>query len=469
VGTPSAEVAITVDDDLGPDTEELATDSASGSGWLLAGRYRVLDRIGTGGMAEVFRARDEQLGRDVAVKVFRTLVDPAVSVAAAQRREIELQALASLSHPNLITLFDASISGSGDPPFLVMELVDGPTMSARLADGPLPEAEVREIAIQLADALGYVHSHGMVHRDVKPANILLGSDGTDGVRPRLSDFGIVRMLGSERVTSTELTLGTASYLAPEQARGVDVDPVADVYSLGLVLLEALTGVRCFTGTPIEAAVARLTRAPAVPAYLREPWPALLRAMTAADPASRPTAAEVVAALRSESFAPEVADPQADAAGTTAEFGTDDLIAAWSSGAEEPGDNLDTWRPNRLLAVAVVFVAAIVAAAYMFVRPVGQGRHTPGAVVTSTPVTSRPAPAGQLRHSSRTTQPSISQPSSSAAPASTGSTAPSPALATSSAAPPSTPAPSTPTTPPQTSPEESASPTPSISATANGDG
>jgi hypothetical protein len=266
-------------------------------GWVLGGRYRVRSRIGTGGMAEVFRATDALLGRDVAVKVFRS-VGATEDAGGAERQEIELQALAKLSHPHLITLFDASVTDT--PPYLVMELVEGPSLAARIAEGPLPEPEVRAIGSQIADALSYVHAHGMVHRDVKPANILLGSDALswDGSgRARLSDFGIVRLLGSERLTAADFTLGTASYLAPEKARGGDVTPAADVYSLGLVLIEALTGTRSFDGPPVEAVLARLARDPEIPANLPAPWPQLLAAMTARDPDTRPAPADVCRALR----------------------------------------------------------------------------------------------------------------------------------------------------------------------------
>ncbi|MDT4932401.1 MAG: eukaryotic-like serine/threonine-protein kinase, partial [Pseudonocardiales bacterium] len=173
----------------------------------------MIERVGSGGMAEVFRAHDELLGRDVAVKVFRSLLEADAQQDGRARQELELQALARLNHPNLITLFDASLSGGTGPGFLVMELVDGPSLGARLAQGPLPEPALREVGAQIADALAYVHAEGMVHRDVTPANILLGCDLTGGMRARLSDFGIVRMLGSERMTSAELTLGTACYLA----------------------------------------------------------------------------------------------------------------------------------------------------------------------------------------------------------------------------------------------------------------
>ena len=255
-------------------------------GWLLAERYRVLDRIGSGGMAEVFRARDELLAREVAVKVFRRELDPADSAGGAQRQEIELQVLAQLSHPNLITLFDGRIAdadGPNEQAYLVMELINGPSLAARLADGPLPEAEVRAVAIQICHALSYVHGKGMVHRDVKPANILLGTDEVGdpddpgrvdgagqlvapaaGLRARLSDFGIVRLLDGAHLTSVDFMVGTASYLSPEQARGAEVGPAADIYALGLVLLEALTGERTFPGPPMTAVLARLDGPPPIP-------------------------------------------------------------------------------------------------------------------------------------------------------------------------------------------------------------
>ncbi|HEX3334854.1 MAG TPA: serine/threonine-protein kinase, partial [Jatrophihabitans sp.] len=268
-------------------------------GWRIADRYRVVDRIGAGGMADVFCAHDELLARDVAVKVFRTRTNPDAAYGP-ERQRAELHALARLNHPNLITLYDGSIGDGDSPAYLVMELVDGPTLAERIAFGAVPEPEVREIGSGIAEALAYVHAAGMVHRDVKPANILLGTDRTtDSVtlRPRLSDFGIVRLLGSEAMTSGDLTLGTASYLAPEQARGSGVGPEADVYSLGLSLVESLTGVRAFDGAPMEAVVKRLTQDPEIPAELPAPWPGLLTAMTARDPEQRPSAAQVAQILR----------------------------------------------------------------------------------------------------------------------------------------------------------------------------
>jgi hypothetical protein len=287
-----------VPDQPDPVTAPLPPVQPSSPHWVLGGRYRVIDRLGRGGMAEVFRAHDELLDRDVAVKVFKTGMDGDDDTHGEVRRELELQSLARLSHPHLITLFDGSVVGEG-PAYLVLELVHGPDLASRLREGPLPEPEAREIGAQIADALAYVHARGMVHRDVKPANILLGMDDAmpGAVRARLSDFGIVRMVGNSRMTAADMTLGTASYVAPEQARGANVGPPADVYSLALVLIESLTGVRCFDGPIHEALAARLAVAPEIPTGLPTPWPDLLAAMTRLDPDDRPDAGEVARSLR----------------------------------------------------------------------------------------------------------------------------------------------------------------------------
>ncbi len=268
--------------------------------WRVAGRYLVLGRIGSGGMADVVRAHDELLDRDVAVKVFRSPPSTPDTATGVERQQAELRALARLNHPNLTVLYDGSIVGQDGPAYLVMELIDGGSLAEAIENGGLGVEHTAEVGGQIADALAYVHSAGMVHRDVKPANILLGTDrssDSDFGRARLTDFGIVRLVGDEPLTQADMTLGSASYLAPEQTRGSSVGPPADIYALGLSLLEALTGRRSFEGPALEAAMARLTNDPHVPRDLPQPWPGLLHAMTARDPAQRPTAAQVAKALR----------------------------------------------------------------------------------------------------------------------------------------------------------------------------
>jgi serine/threonine protein kinase len=166
-----------------------------------------------------------------------------------------------------------------------MELVEGETLADLIRRGALPSDRVADIGARLADALGYVHAQGLVHRDVKPANVLLGVDG----RVRLTDFGIARLVDAAKVTATGLTVGTASYLSPEQVTGDPVGPPADIYALGLVLLECLTGKREYPGGAVEVALARLSRPPQVPATLPAGWAGLLGAMTDRNPARRPTA------------------------------------------------------------------------------------------------------------------------------------------------------------------------------------
>ena len=246
----------------------------------LAGRYRLDRLISRGGMGDVFEATDERLQRQVAVKVFRA--EPS---GDRLRFDSEVELLASLDHPGLVRVFDA---GEHDrAAFVVLELVDGPTLASRLVDGALPPDEVAQLGIAVSDALAYIHAHGVVHRDVKPSNVLCDPMG----QPRLVDFGIARVVDTTRVTAAATAVGTAAYMAPEQVEGHDVSGAADVYSLGLVLLELLTGQRAFQGTVHEVAVARLTRSPDVQAA-PAPWRELLGAMTERAPENRPSAAEV---------------------------------------------------------------------------------------------------------------------------------------------------------------------------------
>ncbi|MHA6792471.1 protein kinase domain-containing protein [Pseudonocardia bannensis] len=253
---------------------------------VLAGRYVLGAVIGIGASAEVHRAWDRVTCRAVAVKLF-----PArASLRDRRRQQQEMYTLARLHHPGLVVLHDGGVEDGRA--FVVTDLVEGRTLSERIAEGPLPPDVVRELGARLADALAHVHADGIVHRDVKPGNVLLGHDG----RPRLADFGIARALDETAVTETGLVVGTAAYLAPEQVRGVVVGPAADVYALGLVLLEALKGRREYQGSAVESALARLHRAPEVPDGIPAELAAVLRAMTATEPARRPSAAAVAETL-----------------------------------------------------------------------------------------------------------------------------------------------------------------------------
>ena len=466
-------------------------------GWVIGARYRMLERIGSGGMAEVFRARDEVLDRPVAVKVFRAehvAHDGAETANGVERQQLEVAALARLNHPNLIALYDGSLDAAPHA-FIVMELIEGPSLAAQIAQGPLPEASVREIGIQLADGLAYVHAQGMVHRDVKPENILLGIDRSDDdhtVRARLSDFGIVRLLGTERLTSVNFTLGTASYLAPEQARGSAVDPPADIYSLGLVLLEALTGQRMFDGPPLEAAMARLSQRPQVPAGLPEPWPGLLYAMTEFDPAARPTASAVSRALRNEGsralplvpLAVPVAAGMADA--------PTGMVAAVADPVP-PLDAMPARRRRRLSGMAIAAALSLLVilttlGIFLFtgndsnspVAPPGSDQtpaaknshtHSEGRSGSSSDASSAPGTTGSSTHAKKSAStssgPSTSTARSSSAPASHPASHPATSAPHTSAAHTTAPAPSTsattPTSPPPTSSSAPATQTSSNSA------
>jgi serine/threonine protein kinase len=273
-----------------------------GPGDVIDGRYVVDELLGRGGMAEVYRARDIEADRRVALKVLR-----AVEPRDARRFRSEVDVLARLDHPGLVKLRG---SGShGGVPYLVLDLAEGHTLAAELAGGPLAEERAVAVAEQVAEALAHAHAIGVVHRDVKPSNILCDERG----HARLADFGIARLAGTPSLTGTGQMIGSLPYLAPEQVEGDGAGPPADVYALGLVLIECLSGRPCYPGGQFDAAVARLHRPPAVPDGTPQWLGALLTAMTERSPARRPSAAAVAEALRDEDVAPILAATQAVAA------------------------------------------------------------------------------------------------------------------------------------------------------------
>ncbi|MFI8306245.1 protein kinase [Streptomyces sp. NPDC085927] len=253
---------------------------------VLSGRYRLDDLLGSGGAADVHRGFDLRLRRPVAVKVFR----PDTGIDIEENSHSEAVILARLHHPGLVTAYDAGQHNGRV--FLVMQLIEGNTLRNRIAEGPLPPRATAALGVDLAHALAHAHEAGIVHRDVKPSNILLDASH----RPYLTDFGISRMLDATTRTATGTLIGTAAYLSPEQVLGQPVGRPADVYALGLVLLECLTGRLEYDGGPLEAAIARLHRPPALPHFLPEQLSVLLRDMTALDEQNRPTARDCARAL-----------------------------------------------------------------------------------------------------------------------------------------------------------------------------
>jgi serine/threonine protein kinase len=261
---------------------------------LLGERYRLGERIARGGMGSVYRAVDESLGRQVAVKVLRReLADDPTFLERFRR---EARAAAALSHPGVAGVYDyGELGGSA---FIVMELVEGETLAERIAaTGRLPFTEAFAIGEQVARALAAAHAHGLVHRDVKPANVLLGPGGA-----KVTDFGIAKAATSATLTRTGMVLGSANYVAPEQAQGDDVGPAADQYSLGCVLFEAVTGRTPYTGAnPVAIATQHVSSpVPDPRADLPDlPAPAadLIRRALAKHPADRfPSATALAEAL-----------------------------------------------------------------------------------------------------------------------------------------------------------------------------
>lgn len=264
---------------------------------LLDGRYVLHDRVGRGGMATVYRAEDSHLGRTVAIKMIHEGEGP---IASIERAHTEKALLASLSHPSLVTLHDAQLS-PGRPQYLVMEFVDGPTLAERMAAGPLPPRDVARITRDLAEGLTAVHAAGIVHRDVKPSNVLLAKGRTGRpVAAKLADFGIACSVENPRLTTPGIVLGTLTYMAPEQLRDLDPGTPVDVFALGLVVLEALTGEPGYPSlmSGRAAAIARLAEPPTLSETVPEEWRDLLARMTRLEPSERPAADEVARAARS---------------------------------------------------------------------------------------------------------------------------------------------------------------------------
>jgi eukaryotic-like serine/threonine-protein kinase len=261
---------------------------------LFDGRYRIVRKLGSGGMANVYLAEDEELGRRVAIKILNDRHASDDSFVERFRREAKNAA--GLSHPNIVSVYDR---GEAEGTYYIaMEYLEGRSLKERIiSEGPLPISAAIEVTRQVLRAVGFAHRRGIVHRDIKPHNVLLAQDGPGDGEPRfkVTDFGISRTAASQ-MTEAGSIVGTAQYLSPEQARGAPVDQRSDIYSVGIVLYELLTGKLPFTGeTPLEIAMKHLSEVPRPPSALRPEISAdldmiVLRAL-AKDPEDRFPSAE----------------------------------------------------------------------------------------------------------------------------------------------------------------------------------
>jgi serine/threonine protein kinase len=269
---------------------------------VIGGRYELDERLGTGAMGEVWCATDLELQRRVAIKLLGRNADPA-------RFEREARSAAALGHPNIVQLFDYGTHEGR--PYMVLEYLPGGTLEERLTPGePLSDAETASIARDVAAGLAHAHGRGLVHRDLKPGNVLFDGEG----RAKIADLGIARMSGEGTLTEAGTVLGTAAYISPEQAAGQEAGPASDVYSFGVVLFLLLTGRLPFeSSNPMELVRMHLQDTPPAVADLRPDAPAALESLTSAalakDPAYRPPdGAALLAELESPTASTMLAAP-----------------------------------------------------------------------------------------------------------------------------------------------------------------
>lgn len=355
---------------------------------MLGGRYQLVSALARGGMATVWVGQDQLLDRRVAIKTLH----PELSGDAGLRTRFRHEAVAAarLSDPGIVATYDTGDDdGVG---YIVMEFVDGPNLRHVLDErGPLPIGEAAGIGREVASALDHAHRQGVIHRDVKPANVLVPPGG----RVKVTDFGIAKAGGSE-LTRTGTVVGTARYLAPEQLRGEPVDPRTDIYALGLVLYEMLTGELPFHGdTEMAISLARLSVSPAPVSIGRPDTPPglarLVMACLALEPADRPPNAQVVADALTGRPRPEpAAAPRAEGTRTAVAAPRETPPRARRAPTPRPRPRPSRRGPVAFLAV-VLFVAGV-AAGYLVVRAAGAGASIGVGPAPSAPASPTLAPA-----------------------------------------------------------------------------
>jgi eukaryotic-like serine/threonine-protein kinase len=260
------------------------------TGLILDDRYQLNEPIAAGGVGQVWRAADLLLDRQVAVKLLRP--EYSDHPETLERFRAEAKHAGSLTHPCIARIYDYSNSGPTVPPYLVMEFVNGPSLADVLAADTVDPVLALDVVAQAAAGLDAAHRSGLVHRDIKPGNILIGEDGL----VKVTDFGIAHAVGSVPVTATGEVLGTPGYIAPERVGGAQATPSSDLYALGIVGYECLAGTPPFRGTPLEVALAHRDRPlPPLPPDIPPGAVELVMRLTAKDPGYRPAEAAEVAA------------------------------------------------------------------------------------------------------------------------------------------------------------------------------
>jgi serine/threonine protein kinase len=367
---------------------------------LAAGRYRVERTLGQGGMAAVYLAHDAELERPVAIKV---LAEHLASDEAFRERFLrEARMAAKLSHPNVVHVYD---QGDEDGvPFIVMEYVDGTTLGDELRrSGPFPPARVVDLALQICGGLEHAHASGLVHRDIKPGNLLLREDGT----VKIADFGIARAAQATKLTQIGSVLGTAAYLSPEQAVGEQVTAAADIYSLGCVLFELLTGRTPYVFETLPELVVKQREAPITPIReLRPDVPAELEAAVMHCLARRPDYRPGSAAALAQELAAGSPEPPTEAIPRPSGVRATDVatvpLTQSASTAPLPRTRMprrDFALPRTATWLAFAVVAALVFVVLLFALSSGDGDggEEPAEPVVVEPVPPADDPADQARN------------------------------------------------------------------------
>jgi eukaryotic-like serine/threonine-protein kinase len=419
---------------------------------ILLGRYEVGRLLGAGGMAEVYEGHDRLLARRVAIKILLSQYAHDPAFLARFRREA--QSAASLSHPNIVSVFDTG--SEGDTWFIVMEYVDGRTLKDIIrAEGALYWARAAEVAADVAGALAVAHARGIVHRDVKPGNVMLTTEG----KVKVMDFGIARATAVPSITQTSAVVGTAQYIAPEQAQGLEVDGRTDVYALGCCLYEMVTGQVPFSGpTPVAIAYRHVREEPTPPRALNPDVPPPLERVCLKAMAKRPedryqTAAEMQRDLERVRVGepvtvagplPSQQTTQAIGAAGYGEAATSVLGAGGTvagTRAARYAEDVPEQRRGSLGWVLAAILALVVVglAAFFITRAVTSPSTSPGTTVTA-PTTNPPTSAPTT-----TTEPTTTEPTTTSRPKTTRP----PTTQPPTTQPPTTQPPTTPTTQPPT--------------------